>query len=129
MAKTIAHAATSLHVPLSAPDGSERVSGHSLRVMGAQGLARLGWDLWAIQLQGRWPSDVVKHYVRDAHLSPVGVAAHSGSGPALEQVVDAVIRKLGSVAQVGSGDLPKSGGSAQPHSEWMAPLVAVEQPA
>ena len=129
MAKTIAHAATTLHVPLSAPDGSERVSGHSLRVTGAQGLARLGWDLWAIQLQGRWHSDVVKHYVRDAHLSPVGAAAHSGSGPTLEQVVDAVLRKLGGVAQVGSGDLPKSGGSAQPHGEWFAPLVSAEQPA
>ena len=129
MVRTIAHAATLLHVPLSAPDGSERVSGHSLRVSGAQGLARLGWDLWAIQLQGRWHSDVVKHYVRDAHLSPVGAAAHSGSGPTLEQVVDAAIQKLGCIAQVGSGDLPKSGGSAQPHPEWTAPLLVAEQPA
>ena len=129
MAKTIAHAATLLHVPLSAPDGSERVSGHSLRVSGAQGLARSGWDFWAIQLQGRWHSDVVKHYVREAHLTPVGGAAHSGSGPTLEQVADAVIQKLGCIAQVGSGDLPKSGGSAQPHPEWTAPLLVAEQPA
>ena len=91
-----------LHVPLSTPDGSERVSGHSLRVTGAQGLARLGWDLWAIQLQGRWHSDVVKRYVREAHLTPVGGAAHPRDGPALEQVVDAVLRKLGSSSQVGS---------------------------
>ena len=41
-------------------DGSERLSGHSLRVTGAQGLARLGVDLWAIQLIGRWGSEKVK---------------------------------------------------------------------
>ena len=129
MATTIAHAASFLHVPLSAPDGSERVSGHSLRVSGAQGLARLGWGLWAIQLQGRWHSDVVKHYVRDAHLASVGSAAHLRDGPALEQVVGAVLRKLGSSCQVGSRDLPKSGGSAQPQAEEIAPLVLAEQPA
>ena len=46
MVKTIIAAAGFLKVPLEAPDGSERVSGHSLRVSGAQGLACMGWDLW-----------------------------------------------------------------------------------
>ena len=38
--------------------------GHSLRVTGAQGLARLGLDLWAIQLFGRWDTEAVQGYVR-----------------------------------------------------------------
>ena len=42
MVKSIVAAASFLGTPLEAPDGSERVSGHSLRVSGAQGLARLG---------------------------------------------------------------------------------------
>lgn len=65
---TIAAAADLLRVPRSAPDGSERVSGHSLRVTGAQGLAKAGVDLWAIQLLGRWGSDAVMGYIREAHL-------------------------------------------------------------
>ena len=68
MQDTITAAAQRLAVPLSAPDYSERVSGHSLRVTGAQGLARLGWELWAIQLMGRWGSETVKHYVQEALL-------------------------------------------------------------
>ena len=128
MAKTIEIAASQLGIPLEAPDGSERVSGHSLRVSGAQGLARMGWDLWAIQLHGRWQSDVVKHYVRDAHLSQVGVAAHSGSGLALEQVVDAVLQKLRKHSRVGAEDLPKLAGSAAPEPEVVASLVLAEQP-
>ena len=95
MVRTIERAAINLSIPLAAPDGCERVSGHSLRVSGAQGLARMGWDFWAIQLHGRWHSDVVKHYVREAHLTPVGGAAYPGDGPTLEHIVDAVLRKLG----------------------------------
>ena len=127
MVKTIEHAATQLGVALAAPDGCERVSGHSLRVSGAQGLARMGWDLWAIQLHGRWHSDVVKRYVQDAHLTPVGGAAHSGSGLSLELVVEAVLRKLRGKARVGAEDLPKVAGSAAPDPEVLAPLVLAEQ--
>jgi hypothetical protein len=68
MAATIVEAARKLEVPLSLPDGSARVSGHSLRVAGAQGLARAGVDVWAIQLLGRWGSSAVLGYVREVPL-------------------------------------------------------------
>merc|ERR1712051_1097219 len=54
--------------PLASMDGSSRVSGHTLRVTGAQGLTRLGFPLWAVQLLGRWGSDTVKAYVGAAAL-------------------------------------------------------------
>ena len=53
MVESIRRASAHLGVPDSSPDGSERVTGHSLRVSGAQGLIRLGWHPWAVQLQGR----------------------------------------------------------------------------
>ena len=66
--ETIIQAAKFLKVPTEKPDQSERVSGHSLRATGAQGLARAGLELWSIQLIGRWGSDAVKTYVRDAFI-------------------------------------------------------------
>ena len=68
MASTFEAAAGFLGLPLKSLDGSEVVSGHSLRVTGAQGLSRLGLDLWAIQLLGRWGSDAVRVYVRAVPL-------------------------------------------------------------
>ena len=65
---TIVEAATQLEVPLVDADASSRISGHSLRVTGAQGLTRLGFPLWAVQLLGRWGSDTVKSYVGTAAL-------------------------------------------------------------
>ena len=59
MTATIRAAALHLGSDLVSPDGTERVSGHSLRVTGAQGLARLGLDAWSIQLLGRWGSAAV----------------------------------------------------------------------
>ena len=53
MTETFCAAARTLGVPLESADGSEYISGHTLRVTGAQGLAGLGLDLWAIQLFGR----------------------------------------------------------------------------
>ena len=68
MTATIVEAAKRLEIALATPDGSERVSGHSLRASGAQGLARLGVDTWAIQLLGRWGSSAVLGYIREAPL-------------------------------------------------------------
>ena len=65
---TIVAAAVSLGIPLADADGSTRISGHSLRVSGAQGLARAGFPLWSIQLMGRWGSEAVKQYVGDTAL-------------------------------------------------------------
>jgi hypothetical protein len=66
---TLVRAAELLGVPTATPDGSGRVSGHSLRATGAQGLCSLGLDVWAIQLLGRWGSSAVLGYVRDACLA------------------------------------------------------------
>ena len=64
LAATMVAAAVFLDVPTESADGTEYISGHTLRVTGAQGLARLGLDIWAIQLFGRWGVDSVKGYVR-----------------------------------------------------------------
>ena len=65
MQDSIIEAGRLLGLARSAPDGSERLTGHSLRVTGAQGLVIRGWDLWTVQLHGRWGSDVIKRYIRD----------------------------------------------------------------
>jgi hypothetical protein len=75
MAATIAHAAALLGIPAVNREGTFRVSGHSLRPTGAQGLARLGLDVWAVQLLGRWGSGTVLEYVRDAAASPEAAVA------------------------------------------------------
>ncbi len=90
--EAIRRAATSLGVA-DCKDGSERVSGHSMRVTGAQGLAALGLDLWAIQLLGRWGSDTVQLYVREAGLQSAALSAANAfrdlALPALvEQILD-----------------------------------------
>ena len=118
MADTIREAGRLLGVAVSAPDGSERITGHSLRVTGAQGLVLRGWHLWAVQLHGRWGSDVIRRYVRDSPL----VAAASSSGPALggglelDAVVAAVVRKLATAERVG----PRSVEAAAPRCDATA---------
>ena len=67
MVATIVWAARKLKVS-DARDGSERVSGHSLRATGAQGLIRYGWRADAVQLMGRWESEAVRLYTREAAL-------------------------------------------------------------
>ena len=75
MVATIVRAARLLGVVDSA-DGSERVTGHSLRPTGAQGLARLGWRTDAVRLMGRWESETVRRYTRSAALqAPTELAA------------------------------------------------------
>jgi hypothetical protein len=66
IARTIEEAARHLDVPVKTRDGS--ITGHTLRVTGAQGFAAAGLDIWAIQLLGRWGSSAVLGYVREAHL-------------------------------------------------------------
>ena len=88
MVATIVEAARLLGVT-PPPDGSERVSGHSLRNTGAQGLTRAGWSPQAVRLMGRWESEAVVRYTRLAPLeypmaappsSPPG-NWFSGAGP------------------------------------------------
>ena len=68
MTATIREAGRRLKVKASSADGSEKLTGHSLRVTGAQGLARAGLEVWAIQLLGRWGSQTVLDYVREVPL-------------------------------------------------------------
>ena len=57
-------------------DGTFKVTGHSLRCTGAQGLITLGWRADAVKLQGRWESETVTRYTRDAALfAPTELAA------------------------------------------------------
>ena len=77
MTSTILEAAARLGVPAQSADGASRVSGHSLRPTGAQGLTRLGLDVWAVQLIGRWGSSAVQAYVRDAAVSTDAAVARS----------------------------------------------------
>ena len=97
MRDTIIEGARLLGISQAAPDGTERVSGHSLRVTGAQGLVIRGWDLWTVQLHGRWGSDVIKRYVRDSPLAAVA----SGRGPAARQGLDleAVVAAISRIVQ------------------------------
>ena len=91
MSATIGAAAARLGISAASPDGSERVSGHSLRVTGAQGLARLGVETWAIQLLGRWGSQAVHGYVREAALSRASTWA---ARAAAEQDLSSVVQDL-----------------------------------
>jgi len=64
--ETVRAAARILRLPEVASDGVNRLSGHSMRVSGAQGLSKLGVDTYAVQLLGRWGSSTVERYVREA---------------------------------------------------------------
>ena len=68
MVLTIVEAARKLRHPIANADGSAKVTGHSLRVTGAQGLTKLGVDSWAVQLLGRWGSSTVLEYIKDVPL-------------------------------------------------------------
>ena len=93
IAKTLEAAADHLGVPKSSSTG--RISGHTMRVTGAQGLAASGLDLWAIQLLGRWGSAAVKGYVQDAHLKRAERwAAESKQDKDLEELVKVVAEKV-----------------------------------
>jgi len=79
MVETISFAARWLKLDLVSPDRSLRISGHSLRPTGAQGLTKLGLDVWAIELLGRWGGATVRKYVRDATVSIAAARARSAA--------------------------------------------------
>jgi hypothetical protein len=92
---TIVRAAQLLGHPLASPDGSSRISGHSLRATGAQGLAALGIDSWAIQLLGRWGSSAVLGYIRESALaSSASWASRAVASIPLEDVVASISNSL-----------------------------------
>ena len=120
MQDTIVEAARMLGIARCAPDGSERVSGHSLRVTGAQGLVIRGWDLWTVQLHGRWGSDVIKRYIRDSPLAAVA----AGRGPAARQELDleAVVAAVSRIVQPQGRVVPAT------VQEAVCPSTVVGQP-
>ena len=77
MKESIRIAARLLQCPLESPDGAERITGHSLRPTGAQGLARMGLDTWSIELLGRWGGKCVRQYVRAASVSSAAARARA----------------------------------------------------
>ena len=68
-------------------------TGHSLRVTGAQGLTVRGWHLWTIQLLGRWGSEAIKTYVREAPLEAMLRPAAAASLD-LDQLIDVLAERL-----------------------------------
>ena len=107
MTGTIVEAACRLGVPLADSDGTTRVSGHSLRVSGAQGLSRAGFPLWSIQLLGRWGSETVKQYVGatalDVFVEPTA-AAPGGEQMDVHDLVASLGRMAGQSRRERGGD-------------------------
>jgi hypothetical protein len=66
--ESIEQVATRLGEPLQDALGARRFGGHSLRVSGAQWLARLGFEVEHIKTFGRWTSDTVLRYLAEAHV-------------------------------------------------------------
>ena len=91
MAETIVAAADRLGVRDST-DGTLKVTGHSLRSTGAQGLIRLKWRPDAVRLMGRWESEVVRAYTRLAPLE-------SPTEPALPEELVRAFMELTGVAR------------------------------
>ena len=103
-------------------DGTEQLSGHSLRVTGAQGLARLGVDLWAIQLIGRWGSDTVKNYVRGVQMERSAAwAAGAAKRMELEAVVANLVSELRSSSPSSTPSAPPSSSMSSSTSSTAAP--------
>ena len=73
--ETIQRAAREQGMELTSENGLERISGHTLRATGAQGMATLGVDTYSIQLLGRWGSSAVLRYVRAASVSAAAASA------------------------------------------------------
>ena len=123
MVATIVDAARRLRVPLEAPDQSARISGHSLRVTGAQGLAKAGLDVWAIQLLGRWGSDAVLGYIREV---PLELAATWAARAARTWTLDDVVRQR-SLGPLSSGQTAAPAAAASSSSASASATVVVPE--
>ena len=87
VAETIAAAARLLGCPAESADGSARITGHTMRITGAQGLARAGLDPWAVQLLGRWGSATVLQYIQEVPLERSSAWARQAVGRPLSEAV------------------------------------------
>ena len=131
MVRTIEAAADALGIPRESPDSSERISGHSLRVTGAQGLIGVGWHLWAIQLMGRWGSDTIKKYIREAPILHRPNALETTSIPSKPVDLDslvAAIRGRPGMALRASSDVTPHASAPQPEVVDMLGDVVASEP-
>ena len=131
MVATIVHAAALLGVEVSSPDGSERVSGHSLRATGAQGLAAAGIDTWAIELLGRWGSEAVRGYIREARLADAAAMTRRvADSLSLEALVKRIVAEQGGLSSAACGPavLPPPGGQAAALSSSVSPATVGARP-
>ena len=92
--RTFTEAAIRMGCATTSADGSRAITGHSLRVGGAQGLARRGVELWAIQLMGRWGGETVRRYLADSHLDAAARRASSSGSIARGWDLDLLLTKL-----------------------------------
>ena len=128
MAATIVEAARKLEVPLSLPDGSARVSGHSLRVAGAQGLARAGVDVWAIQLLGRWGSSAVLGYVREVPLEHAASwASRAVRSCSLEELLRSRARAAAASSSSSSSSFQPPASAAPPPQPALGHPVGIDE--
>ena len=111
MVATILEAAKRLRVPTSTADGSERISGHSLRRCGAQGFARLGIDVWAIQLLGRWGGPTVLEYIQEVPLERSAEWARKAASALSRSTVPLATATSSSASSAG---VARSGASSLP---------------
>jgi len=64
-----------LNVDIYGPNGAPLITGHVARATGAVFLAENGVELWRIQLLGRWGSEAIKIYIRDAPVKSMSAVA------------------------------------------------------
>ena len=133
MADTFRSAAEHLGLPAEVPDGSAGITGHSLRATGAQGLARLGLELWAIQLIGRWGSEAVKAYVREVPLErALLMAAQASGGGVLPRTLAWLGPDLAELLPTKKEELDAGGGShpvtMNGSARWSRTMAATAEP-
>eukprot|EP00439_Symbiodinium_sp_Y106_P050425 s358_g6.t1 len=76
-----------LGIPTCSGNGARCFTGHSARASGAQFLASRGVELWRIQIFGRWDSDVILRYIREAPLCQLNeLAIEAGHNDSLSRV-------------------------------------------
>ena len=92
-ADTFQKIAAHLQIPLCHQNGARAFTGP--RATGAQFLASRGIELWRIQIFGRWGSDVILRYIRDAPLASLAELAlesvHSEDTRRIRRGLDALL--------------------------------------
>ncbi|CAE7838251.1 unnamed protein product [Symbiodinium sp. CCMP2592] len=97
-ADTFQRIAALLGLPLCHHNGARAFTGHTARATGAQFLAFKGIEIWRIQIFGRWGSEVILRYVRDAPLAQLNeLAIEAGDRETLAKIrsdLDRLMREV-----------------------------------